>query len=463
MTRFRLSIALTALIFITACQSELADVRNVDVAIVGATVVDAISGARADQVVLVTDGKITAVEPMPGSNYEAAEMVDGSGLFVTPGLWDMHVHFIYDERLTDVMPGLLLDFGITSVRDTGGNMRKLAALRKEWDSTPGTAPDIYISGPLLDGELVVYDGGDPGRPQLGTDVATPEAAKERVDSLQKAGADFIKIYELVSPEVFEVLVSEAGERNLPIASHVPLSMTADTAGPHVDSMEHLRNVELACASNWEELLAERQKIMAEFAGRGYNLRLRLHREQRVPAIKSYDEDRCKTVLAALTTTTQVPTLGLNTRAVLRPFEREAWKTNVARLPEEVGNEWRIRSAATPTGADPTFSDWSLFLTGQMNATGVPIGAGTDTPIGFRIPGESLHHELKLLVDSGLTPTEAFQAATVQPAIFMRMEDSMGQVQAGFEADLLLLEANPLEQIEATRSIQRVMSDGMWVR
>lgn len=463
MNRFRLIAALLALVLASACTSDPQVGRSVDIAIINAAVVDAVSGTREGQVVLVDDGRIVAVESMPGSAYQAREILDASGLFVTPGLWDMHVHFIYDERLTEVMPSLFLDFGITSVRDTGGNMERLAALRSRWQRDPAAAPDIFISGPLLDGERVVYDGGDPGRPPLGTDVATPDMARQRVESLQQAGADFIKIYELVSPEVFAALVSEARSRNLPIASHVPLSMTADTAGPFVDSMEHLRNVELACATDWQARLAQRRADLSAFKGRGYDLRSKLHREHRVPSIQRYDEARCDDVLAALQTTTQVPTLRLNTLAVLRPFEREEWQANVTRLPAAVQTDWLGRTAVMPTGADPAFSDWSLFLVGRMNAADVPIGAGTDTPIGLGIPGESLHHELALLVESGLTAAEAFHAATVQPAIFMQRQDTMGQVQPGFEADLLLLSENPLEEISATRSIQQVMSNGIWVR
>ena len=432
------------------------------------TVVDAAHGARPDQRVLVVDDRIVSVAPMAAAagadEAPPAQVVDGRGRFLVPGLWDMHVHFLYDEALTEYMAGLFLEYGITSVRDTGGDMARLAALRARLQEGAEPAPRIFVSGPLLDGRFVVYDGADPGRPPLGTDVATPASAAARVAALDEAGADFIKIYELVMPNVFQALADEARARNLPIAAHVPLMMTADEAGPRVDSMEHLRNVELACAGSWAELLAARQQRITAFEeGRGYDLRRSLHADQRVPAIEAYDESRCATVLAALGDTVQVPTLRLNTLGSTRPFEREGWDDALAGLPEPVAGRWREEAAAIRDGdTDPTFADWSLFLVGLMHEHGVPIGAGTDTPIGLAVPGYSLHTELELLVRSGLTPREALHAATVMPASFFAMEDELGTVSEGKLADLVLLEADPLEDIANTRRIAGVMAAGRWL-
>ena len=457
-------IAAATLTLLAACSNNPGPAADAfDVMIENVNVVDATSGLRENQRVLIAGDRIVRVEPVTSPAPAAASVVDGTGLYATPGLWDMHVHFIYDLELTEAMPDLFLDYGITSVRDTGGDMAQLAALRARLEEGETPIPDIFISGPLLDGELVVYDGGDPGRPPLGTQVASLSQTAQRVAELDRMGADFIKIYELVSPAVFLDLVAEARARNLPIAAHVPLSMTADTAGPRVDSMEHLRNVELACARDWEARLQARRQRLDEFVGRGYDLRAELHSTHRVPSILAYDETRCADVLQTLTGTIQVPTLRLNTMSVARPFERTAWQKGVMKLPRSVRDRWLAATSSMPPATDTTFADWSLTLTGLMNDAGVPVGAGTDTPIGFGIPGESLHNELAMLVDSGLSATEAFRAATVIPARFFGLDDQMGQVAPGFEADLLLLGANPLENISATRQIRRVMSDGAWVR
>ena len=428
-------------------------------------VVDPVSGLSENRQVLVEDGTIAAVADSSAQldlNTQVKRF-DGKGRYLMPGLWDMHVHFVYDPTLTHEMADLFLDYGITSVRDTGGDIAQLADLRI---ALPSPKPNIYISGPLLDGKFVVYDGTDPSRPPLGTGVATAGAADATVAALKEAGADFIKIYELVQPETYKALAAAARKRDLPIASHVPLMMTADIAGPLADSMEHLRNIELACASNWQELLVQRRLRIRNFTeGLGYALRAGLHSDQRVPAIRRYDEARCNTVLDTLSSTIQVPTLRLNTVLHSRPFEREDWPAALAQLPESTQIAWRARidilQRVQPV--DPTFSRWSIFLIERLLARGVPIGAGTDTPIGLGIPGYSLHTELEFLVQGGMTPQQALYAATVTPAKFFKMADTSGRVTQGMRADLVLLGDNPLADIRHSRSVKAVMLAGEWVR
>ncbi len=430
----------------------------------GVTVIDAVHGVRENQRVRVSGERIESVAPVSSGSAATGEVIDGRGRFLIPGLWDMHVHFLYDQALTDGMAALFLAHGITSVRDTGGDLARLRAVRDRLQADAGPAPRVFVSGPLLDGRHVVYDGGDPGRPRLGIDVASAEVAERRVAELAAGGADFIKIYELVSPEVFSALVAAARARGLPIAAHVPLTMTADTAGPQVDSMEHLRNVELACAADWFELLSARRARIAGFeAGRGYDLRSAIHAEQRLPAIAAYDAERCDAVLATLRDTVQVPTLRLNAFALARPDRRHDWTAALGRLPPEVVARWAEElDSRGGDDVDTTFAQWSLFLVGEMLEQGVPIGAGTDTPIGLAVPGYSLHTELSLLVSSGLSPLQALEAATVTPARFFGLDDEMGTIAPGMAADLVLLDADPLADIENSRSIAGVMSRGAWL-
>ena len=129
--------------------------------------------------------------------------VDGTDRFLIPGLWDAHVHFVYDEGPTEAMPDLFLDFGVTSVRDTGGDLEQLVALRKAWTVAGRAMPRIYLAGPLLDGEHVVYDGATEAQPPLGVSVPDRAVAREWVEAAKTRGADFIKIYELVQPDVFD--------------------------------------------------------------------------------------------------------------------------------------------------------------------------------------------------------------------------------------------------------------------
>jgi hypothetical protein len=450
------------LVALNGCSSA---VESQQTLIENVSVVDPVSGLTQNQQILIEDGKIAAVaDTSQALTLNAnAERFDAQNRYLIPGLWDMHVHFVYDPTLTNEMADLFLDYGVTSVRDTGGDIEQLVKLR---DTLPSPKPNIFISGPLLDGKFVVYDGSDPDRPPLGTGVLEPDAADATVAALKEAGADFIKIYELVQPETYAALAAAAKHRDMPIASHVPLMMTADSAGPMADSMEHLRNIELACASNWQELLAQRQQRIRNFTeGLGYALRAGLHSDQRIPAINNYDETRCNQVLDTLSSTIQVPTLRLNTVTHLKPFQREDWPAALAALPQATQFAWRARIDGLQQlkAIDPTFSKWSVFLIERLLARDVPIGAGTDTPIGLGIPGYSLHTELEFLVQGGMTPQQALYAATVTPAEFFNMADTSGRLTEGMRADLVLLKDNPLTDIRHSRSVEAVMLAGEWVR
>ena len=467
----RLKLITKTLLTVGLCCALLGCAKNPDTQespktmINNVNVVDPVDGLIAQQQVVIQEDKIVYVGPIDKIKTADSDIIiDATGQFLMPGLWDMHVHFLYDEALTDTMPELFLRYGVTSVRDTGGDVKKLAALREALKDIP--APRIYFSGPLLDGEFVIYDGSDPSRPPLGASVLNAESAMSTVSALKTAGADFIKIYELIDPATYSSLAAAAKEFDMPIAAHVPLMMTADIAGPIAGSMEHLRNIELACAVNWQELLTQRQAAIAGFTeGLGYTLRSDLHSAQRIPAINAYDETRCNEVLDTLTNTIQVPTLRLNTILMLKPFERPDWPSAATALPQKVLENWQASIAmldANSLSIDHTFANWSQFLIARLLERGVPIGAGTDAPIGFGIPGYSLHTELELLVAGGMSTRQAIYSATVTPAKFLGLEGTMGQIKVGMAADLVLLSENPLENIEHSRSIINVMSRGLWV-
>ncbi len=453
-------LCLLASLAVAACDSAK-DIPKSGIAIRNVTVIDAAAGERPSQTVLIDGDRIVAVGPSDSYSPHAAETIDGTGKFLIPGLWDMHVHLTFDDRFTDTMPEMFIRYGITSVRDTGGLMAKMAPVVERMRAEGAVAPRVFFSGPLLDGVPVVYDGID--APEIG--VANPNAktARSRVAELKSQGVDFIKIYEMVSPEVFAALVEAAGTHSLPIAAHVPLSMRASTAGPHVNSMEHLRNVELDCADNAPELLETRlAQLSAGKESSGMKLRTGLHNLQRMDAVAALDEERCADVLKALSNTIQVPTARLNALSMFPVSERDDWAAALAETPEAVRQEWSAPSPRTnpdPPQRDLGFSQYTLDMIGRMHQAGVPIGAGTDTPIALAIPGYSLHNELEILVSAGLSPREALGAATVEPARFFSLEDEMGSIAPDMHADLVLLNANPLADIRNTREIDRVIARG----
>ena len=459
--RSRIAAACLAVLLAAGACAPQPESPQSGIAISNVTVIDAVSGERPGQTVLIDGDRIVLVGPSDSIYFSAAEMIDGTGKFLIPGLWDMHVHLTFDERFTATMPEMFIRYGITSVRDTGGLMEKVAPVVERMRARGAIAPRVFFSGPLLDGTTVVYDGVD--APEIG--VPNPEAgtARSRVAELKSQGVDFIKIYEMVSPEVFAALIDAAGAHGLPIAAHVPLSMRASTAGPYVNSMEHLRNVELDCAGNADELLeTRRQQLSAGEENSGMKLRTFLHSLQRRAAIAAFDEEQCAEVLGTLRNTIQVPTARLNALSMFPVFARDDWPGALAEMPQAVQEEWSGPSqwvSRDPAQRDLTVAQYTLDLIARMYAAGVPVGAGTDTPIALAIPGYSLHNELEVLVAAGLTPLDALGAATVQPARFFSLEDEMGAIAPGMRADLVLLDANPLADIRNTRTIDHVIARG----
>lgn len=457
----RSALALCLPLVLMACSQDA--VTPVDLAIRNVTVIDAINPIRNNQTVLIDQKRIVdIIDSSVALDITATQELDASGQYLIPGLWDFHVHFTFDKRFTDAMAGLFLYHGITNVRDTGGLLEDLLPVVDTLRNAGSNAPNIWYSGPLLDGKDVVYDGVN--FPGLGIANPTPEAARANIAEIHGAGASFLKIYEMVTPEVFAAIVEEAGARNLPIDGHVPLSMRARDVAPLVQSLEHLRNYEMDCVSDPELWLATRQAELANVANEPGNvLRSRLHTLQRLTAITSEDAEVCAETTEALKATITVPTLRMNSMDLYVPFERDDFDNAMNLIPTSVSEEWRAARdalAASEEPVDTTFAEWSLRRTGELHAAGAPIAAGTDTPIGWSIPGYSLHTELEQYVEVGMTPLEALHSATVKPAEFFGLENEMGQIKVGAIADAVLLSANPLEDMTATRSVEAVINRGV---
>lgn len=434
-----------------------------DLAIDNVTLVDAVNATREGKTVLVNDGVIVEILDS-GTDFLATETIDATGKYLIPGLWDFHVHFTYDSRFTDAMAGLFLYHGVTNVRDTGGLLEDLLPVVEKLRAPEAIAPAIWFAGPLLDGGDVVYDGIN--LPGLGVANATPEEARANIAYIHEAGASFLKIYEMVTPEVFEAIVDEAGQRGLPIDGHVPLSMRAREVAYKVQSLEHLRNYELDCVRDPETLRATRRAELKNDAGEpGSALRARLHRLQRIPAILNEDDTECLASTEALKSTVSVPTLRLNSMRLNVPLLRDDFDTALALTPESVQADWgnaKTQLFSTDRAIDTTFDEWSMRRTGELHRAGAPIAAGTDTPIGWSIPGYSLHTELEQFVMVGMTPREALYTATLRPAEFFGLDSEMGELRVGFIADAVLLDANPLEHIENTRRVRGVLHRGTFL-
>lgn len=435
------------------------------------TVIDAVSGVQAQQDVFIQSGDILRVSPHDpgGLQVRADTVIDGTDQYLIPGLWDAHVHLAYDDAIDEsVFFPLSLAHGVTSLRDTGGHLERLAKARN-LSQTDQSQPDLFISGPLLDGPKRVYDGAAPGFPDLSARVASPEEADETVQRLVSQGVDFLKVYEMLDPETFRALGKAAETFDLPIAAHIPLSMTsAETVEAGARDFQHLRNLELSCAPDADKGARERRRRIAEVddlhPGR---LRASLHADYRPKAIATYDPRICGTELDRLAEyqVHQTPTLTITRFFTRRLFEDADYVKSFEMMPASIAKGWKERSARlvgrNADDAALAFDNWVLSMIPALYEAGVPIMVGTDAPIGFLTPGASLHEEMIMLNEAGLPALETLKAATLTPALWLGLEDR-GLITPGYKADLVLLKADPLSDMQNIKQIRGVMKNGIWM-
>ncbi|MFN2100340.1 amidohydrolase family protein [Altererythrobacter sp. MF3-039] len=460
------------LLALSACTSIPGDeLQTASLVISDVTAIDAVNRARSDVDVVIMAEKIVAVGPDAGDGYRAepGKRVNGSGKFLIPGLWDAHVHVTFDPDIDyRTFYPLSLAHGITALRDTGGHLDKLAPARAA-AGQPDT-PDLFVAGPLLDGELRVYDGSSAFFKDISIGVPSPEEGRAAVDRLAAEGVAFIKAYEMLAPDTFRAIVDQARMHGLPVSAHVPLSMTvAEAIDAGVDDLQHLRNLEFECAANSSALVAERQAMLeagpaaADVPSAGA-LRGHIHGQQRQGALSSQDPQACETLIAVLADNGvfQTPTSHLNAGQVKQWYLTDEWRETFNMLPLELrarALQLTDREKQEPSPETLRYFEWNRATLARMEQAGVPLMAGTDAPILFMTPGISLHAELAQMVENGVSPIRALEAATVGPARFFGIENERGTIATGMKADLVLLAANPLDDIRNTQAIVAVVKDG----
>ncbi|MBX2817265.1 MAG: amidohydrolase family protein [Saprospiraceae bacterium] len=432
------------------------------------TVLDPLDAPMLNQTVIIEGNRISEIAPSAELRLSNKNtIIDGTGKFVMPGLWDAHVHFAFLEELAPRMLDLFLCYGITSVRDIGGRLDFVKKWKDEAMANPDDAPRVMMAGPLLDGMPNVYDGSTPFTPALSVGLATVQDVREAVSTLIDAGVDLLKAYEMLTPEQFAEVIRLGKEHGLPVTGHVPLSMDVIQASSlGLNSMEHLRNLELSCASLSDDLLAQRLQMLADGKGDpGSILRSRLHDAQRKAAVEHFSSERTKEVLDVLATneTWQVPTSALSTASVKRPFAREDFQQSFRFLPSAMEGEWKEQIEGViledPTDFQIEYAKWLVDMVGRIHEHGIEIMAGTDCPIFFLTPGRSLHEELSVLTSAGLSEQEVLKAATLNPARYFGLDDELGRVRVGMIADLVVLNSNPLVDIANTQDIEAVIKNG----
>lgn len=464
---FRIGISILMASITLGC-SETLDISSSATHITNVNTIDAKDGLQSNMTVVLDGNRIIKSGPSAEiKSSNAKNTIDGKGKFLIPGLWDAHVHFAYMENLAPSMFQLFLIYGVTSVRDTGGKIDFVKSWKDKSEANKSGAPRVKIAGPLIDGLPNVYDGSDPSRPPLSVGAGSVEEAVKIVEQLDSIGVDLIKAYEMLTPEQFEAITARAKELGLKVTGHIPLSMDAISASDAgMNSMEHLRNIEMSTAEDWEALKTQRIKLLEDGKNDpGGILRSRLHTAQRTRAAETQDEGNIAKVLDALIRNDvwQIPTLALISSTSGRAFTKAEYQESFKYLPSDVEDIWKETIAnidATPAPENSKiYTQWAANMVDRMHKKGINFMAGTDCPIFFLTPGHSLHIELQRMVEYGMTPMDALTAATAQPAKYFGMQDSLGYISEGMIADLLLLDANPLDDIRNTLKINTLVKDG----
>ena len=405
-----------------------------------ATIID-VTGAtpRRDTTVVITGDRISAIGDSSNLSLPAgAQVVDASGKFLIPGLWDMHVHWYSRDTFT-----LFIANGVTSVRQMFGNS-DLLRWREQIAKGSLLGPRTVVASPIIDGPEPIWPNS--------IAVRNEEEGRKAVRRVKQWGADFVKVYALLPRDAYFGIADEAKQQGITFAGHVPNSVSpAEASDAGQKSIEHLTGILIACSDKETELRDKLVKADSpEARGR-----------VQTSALETYDEKKAADLIAHFVKnqTWQCPTLTvLRSNAYLgdESFRRDGRLRYIPRLLQQ---RWNFRVANHDSAVTKKVLQKQLEIVGAMQRAGVPILAGTDTGNPFCFPGFSLHEELALLVIAGLTPVEALRAATLNPAKFFGLDQTLGTIEQGKIADLVLLDANPLLDVRNTQKINAVVSNG----
>jgi imidazolonepropionase-like amidohydrolase len=372
----------------------------------GATIVDGTGRpAIPDGVVIVRDGRIADVGPRSAVTIpDGVPTVDVSGKTLIPGLWDMHTHVTQVEWAP-----VYLGAGVTTVRDMGNEFEFITALRDSIASRRALGPRLLLAG--------LVDGSGPNA--FGVYYAdTVDEAKKVVAKYHDAGFQQIKIYSLITPPIVAAICVEAHRLGMTVTGHVPNGMTIDQAA--VAGMDHIAHLAIRGEAGSDEV--NRTIVVLR------------DRKTVIDPTQSWNE-----------------LLGHAAGTPLTAFQPGA-----AKIPPPLS---RLFSNAAVAGIDAATArarlERGLRIVKALHDAGVPVVVGTDEGI----PGHAVHREIELYVEAGLTPMEALQAATIVPARAMKLDAELGTIEKGKRADLVVLNANPLDAIGNIRTVRWTISDG----
>jgi imidazolonepropionase-like amidohydrolase len=432
-------------------------------AFIHVTVIDVTGApAKADMTVVVSGNHITALGKANEVTVPPNGLVtNAQHQFMIPGLWEMHTHaFIRSKKSFPLyVMYLFIANGVTGVRDMGspgerddfGDFPYLQDL--EWRQA---IEEGAILGPRLNLSLTIVNGPHvPGYPRDWAAVADAAQAREEVISLKKLGADLIKVYDQLSRDAYFAIADEARKQGLPFAGHVPILISAaEASDAGQKSLEHDYSVLFGCSTKENELMQKEEELYG--AGKA-SMRGILSLEDVKTLLNTYSEDKAAGLFAKFVKNDTYVTPSLVRASVDRvPIS----DPRVVKYFSPALREYSYPpSSKAPNPeileAQRLMYQYHLRLVGAMQRSGVKMLVGTDSSFF----GSAVHDELAEFVKAGLTPIQALQTATINPARYFGKLDSMGTVEKGKVADLVLLDANPLEAINNVRKISAVVVNG----
>jgi imidazolonepropionase-like amidohydrolase len=452
-------IAALLLLFVLPVLLLAGSIRNPQpklLALTHVTVIDATGApAKSDMTVVITGDRITEV----GASLKVrvpngAQVVDATGKFLIPGLWDMHVHWYLKDYLS-----LFIANGVTGARLMWG-MPVHQQWRRDIENGTLTGPRLVIASPIVDGPNPVWPGS--------VSVSSDAEARQAVVKAKQEGADFIKVYSRLTREGFLAIADEAKKQGIPFAGHIPQSVTvAEASDAGQKSVEHLTNIFAACSSREEEIRKESDAAVANLGPGQMPSPVNIRKLTR-SMLETYSPEKAAALFARFKKnhTWQCPTLTVLRTTASLDDPNFLSDPRLKYMPPATRTQWdptkdfrfKNRTADDFELARLVFKK-QVEIVGAMRRAGVEILAGTDVLNPYCFPGFSLHDELVLLVSAGLTPMEALQTATLNPARFLGKENEFGSVEKSKLANLVLLDANPLEDIRNTQKIHAVVTGG----
>jgi imidazolonepropionase-like amidohydrolase len=461
--------------------------------ITGVTVIDCTGAApQQDMTVILTGDRITEIgKTGKVAVPEGAQVLKAEGKFLIPGMWDMHAHI---EK--EFLPQFVAN-GVTGVRHMfsrpgvpGLPSPNVREWQKDIEAGKVVGPRIVATTQMLDG----LNGRAPVIPGSAVAVRTPDEARAAVAQMKKNGEEFLKVYPFLTPEAFFAILDEAakGPTKLAVAGHVPHAVSAaDASDRGMKCFEHCYGVLFSCSKDEARLRKELVAIMAEGGMVRDTLDAAAAWRLQVKALDSYDDATAAALFKKFVAngTWQVPTLVTRRvwaslddpkftddprKRTLLPRMRLAWGALQAESVVTVRIFGAVVKVKETEKRFPILGIWltardieqqrilfegHLKLVGAMHKAGVKLLAGTDTPVPYCFPGSGVHDELELFVKAGLTPAEALQTATRNPAEYFDRLKDLGTVERGKLADLVLLEANPLDNITNVRKVHAVVQNG----